>query len=81
MKYRIVYRNRTPFTREVQDCYYIQIKLFNAFWIDCSLLNYLNTEKWSKTWHFNFEGAEYLLKEMMSRKEPIKQKVIKTYDD
>jgi hypothetical protein len=81
MKYRIVCRNRTPATREVLDCYYIQIKLLNVLWIDCSVLNYFNTEKWSKTWDYDFDVAEYFLKEMMSRKEPIKQTVIKTYDD
>jgi hypothetical protein len=84
VKYRIVCRNRTPITREVQDCYYIQTKLLNVLWIDCSVLNYFSTEKWSRTWDFDFDGAEYFLKEMMSKKEPkepIKQTVIKTYDD
>lgn len=84
MKYRIVCRNRSPITREVQDCYYIQTKLLNVLWIDCSVLNYFNTKKWRRTWDFDFDGAEYFLKEMMSKKEPkepIKQTVIKTYDD
>ena len=84
MKYRIVCRNRTPATREVQDCYYIQIKLLNAFWIDCSVLNFFNIEKWSNTWHYDFDAAEDLLHQMMMsrrRKEPIKQTVIRTYDD
>ena len=80
MKYRIVCRNRTPSTREVQDCYYIQIKLLNAFWIDCSALNFFNIEKWSKTWHYDFDAAEDSLLQMMSRKEPIRQTVIKTYE-
>jgi hypothetical protein len=81
MKYRIVCRNRTPASREVLDCYYIQIKLLNVLWVDCSILKWFDTEKWPKTWDFDFDRAEYYLKEMMSKKEPIKQTVIKTYDD
>ena len=80
MKYRIVHRNRTPATREVRDCYYIQIKLLNVLWIDCSVLSYFDTEKWSRTWDFEFDRAEYFLHQMMSIKEPINQTVIKTYD-
>ena len=77
-KYRIVKRNKSPYTFDV-ECYYAQVKQFDLFWVDCKTINFFSPDEWTESWDWDVRNVESYIERKLKSKEPVKNEVVKVY--
>lgn len=80
-KYRIVERNRDRWG----DCrsypyYFLQIKIFDLFWIDYCKYPFAGSYE-HNSYDPDPKVVEYCYQELMKKKKPYKQTVVKTFNE
>ena len=79
MKYRIVSRNKSPYSNSTLDYlyYYAQFKVFGK-WIDC-LYNPFNDSRYD-SYDIEIAAVERWVNRQNGQGPPLKEEVVKTYD-